>query len=83
MANSAFDKTAGIIRRLAIPYDKITAGPVFANARPGRTNKPELIMAPDAIQKISARPRSLFKKLYFVFAPICFSNRFLSIFRFP
>jgi hypothetical protein len=57
--SSAFESIAGIIRILAIAYDKIKAGPALAKPKPGNINNPELIIAPEAIQKISKSPSSL------------------------
>jgi hypothetical protein len=57
--SSAFESIGGIIKRLAIAYDRIKAGPALAKPKPGNINNPELIIAPDAIQKISKSPSSL------------------------
>lgn len=46
----------GIINKLAKAYDRIMAGPTFAKAIPGKTNKPELIIAPEAKQNTSNKP---------------------------
>jgi hypothetical protein len=50
--NSACDKTPVKARSPAKKYEIITAGPALLCASPGRIKIPELIIAPDAIQKI-------------------------------
>jgi len=61
--SSAFANIEGITRRLARIYETIIAGPTLEKAIPGNTNNPELIIAPEAIQKISRRPSSFFRPL--------------------
>ena len=60
VANSAFDRQLGIIRTEAIRYERITAGPAFANAIAGKTNNPELIIAPAATENTSNKPSCFF-----------------------
>ena len=60
VASSALARTAGRTRIPAKMYAKTTLGPVFAYAMAGKIKSPELIIAPDAMQKISKRPRSFF-----------------------
>ncbi len=63
VTSSALLRSAGITSRPAIIYDRIMAGPALAKAIPGRTNSPELIMAPEAIAKTSKRPSSFFNAI--------------------
>lgn len=51
---------AGSAKKPAIKYERKRLGPVFEEAMPGKINNPELIIAPDAIEKTSKRPNSFF-----------------------
>ena len=67
VASSAFDSIAGIIKTAPNRYEKIMAGPEYKKAREGRIKIPELIIAPEAIQKTSAKPRDRFNSIHFSF----------------
>jgi len=59
--SSTLDNKLGMTSTPPSMYANITAGPDFAKARPGNIKSPELIMAPDARQKMSQKPRTFFK----------------------
>ena len=50
----------GKAKKLAIMYERNKAGPTFPEAIPGRMNRPELIIAPEAMQKTSRSPSPFF-----------------------
>ena len=66
-----------------MPYDIRTAGPAYLNANPGNTNNPELIIAPDAIQKMPRSPSSFLKPRISSRSPIYLGYNILSISTFP
>jgi len=63
--NSALLNTLGSIRSEAIRYDNITAGPAFEYAIAGNMKSHELIIAPAAIEKTSAKPSCFFRTAIF------------------
>ena len=84
VASSAFERIAGIIKRLAITYERIKPGPAYRNAMLGRINKPELIIAPAEMQNKSIRPRSRLSLFSDFAAPIPDKlNQKLAICKFP
>jgi hypothetical protein len=60
--NSALLKTLGIIRIEARRYDNMIAGPAFEKAIAGRIKRPELIIAPAAIENTAAEPSCFLSK---------------------
>jgi hypothetical protein len=65
VANSALLNALGSIRNEAIRYDNITAEPAFEKAIAGKIKSPELIIAPAAIEKTSAKPSCFFRTAIF------------------
>ena len=60
VASSVFANNAGITSRAARRYAMIIPGPAVGYTTAGRINRPELIIAPLAREKISRVPRVLF-----------------------
>ena len=67
VASSDLDKTVGKINMLAMAYASINEGPAFTKPKAGYTNNPELIIAPDEMQKTSKRPSSFFNFISILF----------------
>jgi hypothetical protein len=56
VASSAVERSDGRRRTPERRYASTTAGPIFAAAIPGSTNKPELIIAPEDIANTFINP---------------------------
>ena len=60
VVNSALLSTEGKIRIDATKYERTTPEPALEQAIAGKTNKPELIIAPDAMQNTPQKPNCFF-----------------------